>query len=315
MSYLEIHKDEVYGLLVNRTEVRLLCISSSHLSAAHIFLLSRSFSSLPCPPSLSFCSFSLHPPAPPAVPTDIDPLPRTQAPKLPVREHDVGRVSFLDLVASAIDLTTEFDAPFPCVRFLPASCALTSLYSLPLTLHRAAARAPAGELGRAPALQTMRYGRRAEPSASAEITRRGGWADDSVTRADADERLSPLLRGPAADIPGAFALRLCAPFCGSSRAAIALTRAPGEICRPRSGSIVARRLHVPENDQLKERCVRRLLYAVCPRRSCSPVRRDLRDRVVSSMTCAQRGQIGEDGATGTPLVGDVPMGERGAKAR
>jgi hypothetical protein len=29
MSYLEIYKDEVYGLLVNRTEVRLLYILSS----------------------------------------------------------------------------------------------------------------------------------------------------------------------------------------------------------------------------------------------------------------------------------------------
>jgi hypothetical protein len=96
-----------------------------------------------------------------------------------VREHDVGRVSFLDLVASAIDLTTEFNVPFPCVRFLPGSCALTSLYSLLPALHRAAARAPVGELGRAPTLQTMHCGRQSEPSASAEIM----YRDDGRTTA------------------------------------------------------------------------------------------------------------------------------------
>jgi hypothetical protein len=36
-------------------------------------------------------------------------------------------------------------------------------------------------------------------------------ADDSADRANADERLSPLLRGSTADIPGALALRLGAP--------------------------------------------------------------------------------------------------------
>jgi hypothetical protein len=143
--------------------------SSPHLSSATFFLLSRSFHSLLYPPSLSFCFFSTYPPALPAVATAIDPLPRAQAPKLPMRKHDVDRVSFLYLVASAIDLTTESDAPFPCVRFLPGSCALTPLHSLPPALHHAAARAPAGERRRAPIPQTMRCGRRGEPSASAEI--------------------------------------------------------------------------------------------------------------------------------------------------
>jgi hypothetical protein len=91
-----------------------------------------------------------------------------------VPENDVGRLSLVDLVASVIDLTTESDAPSSCVRFLPGSCALTSPRSPRPALHRAAARVPAGERGRAPILQTMRCGRQSEPSASAEITRVDG---------------------------------------------------------------------------------------------------------------------------------------------
>jgi hypothetical protein len=102
------------------------CIFSS--PSRRTFLASFPLFSPASPSAIFLVLFLVSPPsAPPAVPTDIDPLPRAQGPKVPVRKHDVDRVSFLDLVASVIDLTTAFGAPLPCVRFLLGSCALMSL--------------------------------------------------------------------------------------------------------------------------------------------------------------------------------------------
>jgi hypothetical protein len=63
--------------------------------------------------------------------------------------------------------------------------------------------------------------------------------------------------------------------------------------------------------------VQRMLYAVCWRRSCSPVR-----RIFEIEWCLQEGTRRHAGKAtakavrqGTAVVGDVPMDERGAKAR
>jgi hypothetical protein len=113
-------------------------------------------------------------------------------------------------------------------------------------------------------------------------------AYDSVNSADANERLSPALRRPAADSPGAARApagrdRTCAPLRFIARGDWADARAPGEVCRPRSSATAARRLHVPENDQLRERCVRRVLCICCVAPSLmQPRAQDLRDRAVSA---------------------------------
>lgn len=77
VSYMEIYKDEVYDLLVNRETV-----SHFPLSQYHRIAITYSF----------------------------------QAPKLPVRENDAGQVFVANLTSFPIQSMEEFDRIYSCVR-------------------------------------------------------------------------------------------------------------------------------------------------------------------------------------------------------